>query len=78
LQYYEYQDRLEEFYRRDEERLCHLDFDHRTHQKVREDEAEKRQRRDRRLARIVFVLNVILLVANLWASMLSRSYSVIR
>jgi len=39
---------------------------------------KKGQRMDRLMARIIFGLNVVLLGANLMASILSHSYSVVR
>lgn len=77
-QYYDNQDRLQQCYREDEERLGKIDLsDPEAQKKADEKESEERQRWDNLLARWVFVLNIVLLFANLAAAILSRSYSVI-
>lgn len=76
-EFYETQDRLIENYHIDEQCFNKSDFDHVAIERARNEMNKKGQRMDRLMARIIFVLNVILLGANLMASILSHSYSVV-
>lgn len=76
-EFYENQDRLIENYHIDEQCFNKSDFDHVAIEMARNEMNKKGQRMDRLMARIIFGLNVVLLGANLMASILSHSYSVV-
>ncbi|KAL3092211.1 hypothetical protein niasHT_023770 [Heterodera trifolii] len=76
-EYYENQDRLLECYRQDEARLQADSFDADKQLKAQAEQFGRKQRMDRLLAQMVFLLNIVLLFANLAAAIMSGSYAII-